>query len=553
MIKVKILFIVGVIMWGVVFSQEITAPIKGSVKKVKPTQDSASKERISLDLKGVNIADLLRVISLKTQTTIVPSKETTGRVNIFLNSVTFQDVLDIITVSQGLALEKKNDIYYVMTLAEYRALFGKNYAENREVKTVKFKFAQPESVLAALNELKSEIGKVIIDKATRTAILIDIAEKTKDMEKAIADLDVALVTEVFDLNYAEPAQVKTILTAAVTPGVGEVVVDEQSRKVIVTDAPARLEKIRKIIQAIDEESRQVYIEAEIVQVTLNKKYYQGIEWQAVFSKISDLDFVGNFPATIPVAAYKKITVGTLDDDKYTATVNLLQTFGDTKVLSRPQIAVVNNQEAKIMVGSKEAYVTSTLSQAQTTTVTSESIQFVDVGVKLRVTPNINSQNFITLKIKPEISSVKSTLTTSGGSVVPIIETSEAETTVKIKDGKMVMIGGLIRQGKTNDHTGVPLLSKIPLFGELFKSKALAEENTELVIFITPHITRGDVGLTQAQVEKYVPAEIMATERKQKVVATEVDKIPFKKLDSNTSEDVIVKEENIDQMKKIKEY
>lgn len=484
----------------------------------------AAENTISLDLKGVNLVDLFRVLSLKTGVTIVPSKDITGRVTIFLNNVVLSDVLDIVTVSQGLALEKRGNIYYVMTGNEYRAFYGKQFTENRQVRTFKFTYAQPESVLSVVNELRSDIGKVVIDKATRTVIVIDIPEKIAVIAQAIKDLDVRLVTEVFDLNYADPAQAKTALAGAVTAGVGEVVADERSRKLIVTDIPSAMEKIRIMVRAIDTESRQVYIDAQIVQVALNDQYHQGIEWQKVFNGLDHLQFVGNFPIASALAAYQKINVGVLDSDKYTATIQFLEMFGTTKILSRPQIAVVNNQEARVMVGSREAYVTQTLSQAQTTTVTSESIQFVDVGVKLYVMPVINTEGFITLKIKPEVSSVKDTLKTSGGSVIPIVETSEAETTVKVKDGTMIMMGGLLKERRTNAAAGVPVLSRIPLLGGMFKNKSTVVENTELVIFITPHLTRGDVPVRRADIETYVPPEITPDDIQKKIVLDELETI-----------------------------
>jgi type II secretory pathway component GspD/PulD (secretin) len=155
---------------------------------------------------------------------------------------------------------------------------------------------------------------------------------------------------------------------------------------------------------------------------------------------------------------------------------------------------VNNQEAKILVGAREAYITQTLSTAQTATTTAESIEYVDVGVKLSVTPTISRDGFVTMKIKPEVSSVREYLTTKLGSRVPIVITSEAETVVKVKDGAMIMIGGLTKRKELESSSRTPILAKIPLLGLLFSKKEIGSDepkSSELVVFITPRIITGD--------------------------------------------------------------
>jgi general secretion pathway protein D len=158
--------------------------------------------------------------------------------------------------------------------------------------------------------------------------------------------------------------------------------------------------------------------------------------------------------------------------------------------------VVNKEEAKLLVGTREAYVTSAQSQAETTTVTSESVQFIDVGVKLSVVPTIGSDGFITMKIKPEVSTVSDTLTTAAGSQVPIVSTSQSETVVKIKDGSTLVITGLMKNNDVDSNTGLPGLSKIPVIGSLFASKSKQRNKSELVIFITPKIITGATGASR---------------------------------------------------------
>ncbi|KKT02306.1 MAG: Pilus (MSHA type) biogenesis protein MshL [Parcubacteria group bacterium GW2011_GWA2_43_17] len=454
-------------------------------------EETKNEEKISLDLKDIDVIELLRMLSLKTGKAIVPSREITGRVSIFLNNIAFDDVLDIILLTQGYAYEKKGEIFYIMSNAEYKRLYGKDYTEPRKLKTIKLTYAKPANIFNALSQLKSDIGKIIADEASGTIILVDIPEKLELLEKTAVQLDAPLDTVVYDLNYAKAQDAKAQITTALTPGTGEVIVDERSGKAIVSDLPKKMEKIGRLIKEIDEETRQVFIEADIVEVNLSDKFQRGIDWEKVLSErsLDGLDFVGYFPLTL--SNFQKISVGTLANNNYKAVINFLETYGDIRTISQPRISVVNNEEAKILVGSREAYVTQTQSQATSSTVTSEAVEFIDVGVKFKVTPTINKEGFITMKIKPEVSSVSETITTSLGSRIPIVKTSEAETVVKVKDGAMIMIAGLIKEDKRDTVIGLPLLSRIPWVGGLFSSRDKEKKNSELIVFITPHLTRGD--------------------------------------------------------------
>jgi len=475
------------------------------------------EEKISLDLKNIEVIELLRILSLKTGKTIVPGKEVGGRITVFLNNVNLKDVLDIILLTQNYALEKKGNIYYIMSNNEYKARNGKDYEEKRKLKTLRLNYAKPANVFNALSQLKSEAGKIIADEASGTIIMMDMPEKIELMEKTARELDQPLQTVIYDLNYAKPADARTQLNAAITPGTGQVIVDDRSGKAIVSDLPKKMEKLKRIVKEIDEETRQVFLETEIAEITLSNDFQRGINWEKVFSTthMAGLDLVGYYPMAL--TTYQKLTVGTVADNKFNVVLNFLATYGDTKIISQPRISVVNNEEASLMVGTREAYVTQTLSQAQSTTVTSEAIEFVDVGVKLKVVPTINKEGFISMKIKPEVSSVKETLTTSLGSNIPIVQTSQAETVVKVKDGTMIMIAGLIKEQNTDTITGLPWLSKIPMLGSLFSNRNKTSQRTELIIFITPHLIRGDSTLPGYEAEKIIPKDIYPENVKTKII------------------------------------
>jgi len=482
-----------------------TVTIENSQTNASLTPGSASENfnsdgTISLDLRGIEITELLKVLSKKLDKNIIPSKNVTGRVSLFLNNVRYEDVLDILMASQGLAYEDKgNNIILVVTEAEYQTLYGKSFNEKKEMMTLKTKFAAPKMVFTALSHLKSTVGNVIVDEITGTIILIDIPEKLEEMLEVFEKLDKPNESAAFELQYATAEDIEDDITSIVTEGAGSVIADDRTNSLIVTDLVGNMGKIRQAIQMLDQPTKQVFIEAAIVQVTLEDEFFYGIEWTAILNDPSFWGSVltGSFAnaAITTTTGFGQLTLGSLKNNNFTATLNLLNSLGDIKILSRPTIACTNGEEAVIHVGKREAIVTGTTSQSGESTITSDSVEFVDIGLKLTVVPTINRDGYITMKIKPEVSSVTSTVTTGSKdeprSIIPIITTSEAETTVKIKDGSMIMIAGLRETDNRKAINGIPYLDEIPIIGSIFSNRSSEKNQTEIIVFLTPHIIDGD--------------------------------------------------------------
>lgn len=474
-------------------SSSETVKDTGSVSSAVSISDA-----VSLDLRGIEITELFKVLSSKLKVNILPSKNVTGRVNLFLNNVKYNDVLDIIMTCQGLAYEKRNaNVIIIMTEAEYEALYGKKFNEKRKMITLKTKYAKPQTIFNALTSLKSNVGNIIADEVTGTIIVIDTPEKLKDMEEAFNTLDKPCVTEVFEFQYAKVADLETDLTSLVTEGAGKVLTDERTNTAIITDLAGNMNKIRQTIKMLDQKTRQVFIEAEIIQITLSDDFNYGIEWQKILNDPSIWSSVltGSFAGTGMTSSYQRLSMGSLQQNKFNVAMNVLSAMGDVKILSSPKIAVTNNEEATIHVGTRQAIVTGTLSQSGESTITSDSVEFVDVGIKLVIVPTINRDGFVTIKIKPEVSAVTSSVTTGSASeprsVIPIITTSEAETTVKVKDNAMIMIAGLKQLDTRSDIDGVPYLCNIPILGALFSNEDSSQTKSEIIIFLSPHIIEGD--------------------------------------------------------------
>ncbi len=341
-----------------------------------------------------------------------------------------------------------------------------------------------------LSQVKSDIGRVIVDESTNTLILMEAPPLIYRMDKLAHQMDQPLETRVFALNNSPVKTMVLLIQEAVTKGMGKVAMDERTNQVMVTDYPAKLEELARMIKAFDERSLEVFIEAKILQVSLSDKFQLGIDWQDFLSKQLKLQGLTGLGLT----SGGRIIFSSLDKKRAgeaEIVLEALRTYGDTRILSEPRLTVVNNQEAKILVGSKEPYVTTQISQAGTgTAITAEQVSFIDVGVKLFVTPTITRDGFVQMKIRPEVSSKMGTLTTSQKNDIPIVETAEAETVLLVESGGTVILGGLIKDEVSSDQNRIPVLGDIPLLGRVFRTNKETTKRTELVVFLTPRIVSG---------------------------------------------------------------
>ena len=464
------------------------------------------KERITLDLRNIEIGEALKFLALKGNLNLVIGKNVTGRVSLYLTEVTVADVLEIILLSNGLAIARQGDIYNVMTETEYQALYGRRYADVRVAKVLKLRYAVPNQIFTVLSATKSDIGKIVIDEDSATLILMDTAEKIEEMQRIINEMEKGQTMRIFNLRYAKASEVELQLRERLDAlKLGTVRGDDRSNSLIVSALSKRMEEVEKIVQALDEKTREVLIEAKIIKVTLSDDFDAGINWQQIFRDTSNQlgvekyrpTFTGTFPTT--VAQFGQLQVGNAATDQLSATLKYLQTVGQTKVLSSPRIMAINKEAARILIGTREAFVTTTTTTGQTTSTTAENVTFVDVGISLEVTPTINDDGYVTMKIKPEVSNVGRTLVTPTNNEIPIIDTTLAETSIMVKDGTTIIIGGLRKNEKTKTVRKVPIAGSIPFLGALFRSTDEDIEKIELVVFITPYVVTGDTTFTERQV------------------------------------------------------
>lgn len=505
-------------------SEGTFTPMEGSGEVPEDQRIMASAagldEKVSLDLRNIEVTEALRFLAQKSGMNMVISKNVKGRAQLLLTDVPIRDVLDILLITNGLASEKRGDIYYVMSEAEYKERFGRKFSDTRKVKVFRLKYAVPDQAFSLLEVLKSEIGRLLVDPESGTVLVMDSEENIQRMETALAGLEEKRIVKIYSLQYAKAIDIESRLKSELDDKkVGVVKADERTNQLIVQTLPDRLPEIDRMIKSLDQKTKEVLIDAKIIKVIITNDMAAEIKWEGLLTKAmkGGTGFIGNHPfspvfrtATSFIDDFRKIEptsnpprgaknvlsenlfLGQVDrDDAYEVLINFLKTLGDTKVLSNPKLAVVNNEEAKIHVGEKQAYVTTTTTTGQTTTTTAESVTFIDVGIKLSVTPTINDDGYVTMKIKPEVSSVVDFLITPSGNKIPIVDSTLAETSVVVKDGVSIIIGGLRKDEKVNTTKRVPFLGDVPILGIPFNSRTSVNHRTELLILMTPHIVQGD--------------------------------------------------------------
>jgi len=463
-------------------------------------------QRMALDLRDMDIVDALKFLAKKGNINIIASKGVEGRVSLFLKNATIREALEIILLANNLAYEIRGDIFYVLTEDEYKLVHGENFKDTRKVKMLKLQYAKPDAAFKTLETIKSDIGKLIVDEESGTIVLMDTPEKLQVMETTLHNLDQPMLTKVFNLQYAKVASVVEKLSRRLDEKkTGMVSSDERNRQIIVTALPERMTEVEELIKSLDKKTKQVLMEVRILKVVLTDDFNMGIDWERVFTEVNKhgLHFAGDFPlptdANAPTTFFK-IGIGNDTDagisgHNYSVIIKVLKEFGEIRNLSSPSIAVIDGEEAKIHVGSTEAYVTTTIETGGTTATTAAQVQFIDVGVQLVVTPIINDEGYVTMKIKPEVSSkdgdIEYYIAAKVKNTVPLLAKTTAETTIMVKDGNTIIIGGLRKDEKQKTVDKLPILGDIPLLGAAFRKVVEELEKSELVVFITPHIMSGD--------------------------------------------------------------
>jgi general secretion pathway protein D len=291
-----------------------------------------------------------------------------------------------------------------------------------------------------------------------------------------------LVIRSFYLEYADPKTVSTLLKSML--GVKQVQIDERLPMVMVKDVPEIMLLAEKLIASQDVPDPEVMLELEVIEIKRNTTLDTGITWPNTLTIVGPASSAGTNSA-LTLEQLRRFNSGDV-----LVSPNPALVFGGTNVnanlLANPRIRVKNKEKARIHIGDRVPVITSNVSS---TGVSTENVQYIDVGLRLEAEPLISLGGDVTLKLNLDVGSLGTQFTTRNGAVVFQIGTRSTSTQLRLRDGETQVLAGLISDEDRKNITKVPGLGDIPLLGRLFSNHGDSKFKTEIVLSVTPHIIR----------------------------------------------------------------
>lgn len=362
-------------------------------------------------------------------------------------------------------------------------------------------FREVETWVEILDESSEESGEQIFIYRVRNLEAKDLASTLESVFKSDRKADEKIPkreetkpkTANNQPETSQPATPKPQVTATTGPPVSadlqvSVVADESTNSLIIKATPRDYRHLMETIYKLDVVPKEVMINAVIAEVQLTEETKFGIDWALLFDKVAtgvnfDIPSINVGTNSLTNIAPLKGLIFNFTSGDLTALLNLLATESEVTVLSRPSILVRNNEEATMNVGTNEPFFTDRSISSSDTNFQTQSIQYKETGVTLKVTPRINEDGIINMKIEQELSQ-KGTERAAG----PSFEERKVTTSVVVRDSNAIVIGGLIEDRNRNDSQSIPLLKDLPLIGKyLFTSTTTANNRKELVLIIVPRI------------------------------------------------------------------
>ena len=316
----------------------------------------------------------------------------------------------------------------------------------------------------------------------------------------------------------------------------KVMVNPDTNTITVDGSTAQILKAETELKKLDIAQPQVNIKATVIELSKNKARDLGLSFSS-----------NSWSKDTAVSGYEGV--------KFAITAAHEETYSKGNILARPDVTVFNGRNAHIMMGDKVPVFTSTSTSNDSSSDSTVSVEYKDVGIQLDVLPRINDKDkeTITMQVKPTISAI-SEWSESGNNRAPVIATREAETILRVRSGETILLGGLLKEEEIDNIKQIPFLSKLPILGELFKSRSKSK-NTEIVIAITPTIIPDVDGVPQVELQKISPKLHRELNEKQsapvesnlsKELQDNLDSVNAelkKKLEEKEAENAKLKEEN----------
>ncbi|MBE2164313.1 hypothetical protein IIQ43_07155 [Acinetobacter oleivorans] len=294
-----------------------------------------------------------------------------------------------------------------------------------------------------------------------------------------------LVTKSFYLGFADVQKTQDLITKLYEPKA--IFFDDRLRLLIVRDNQNVIDSIDKLLQAFDLPSPEVILDIEVLEVSRDNLLELGIDFpkKVDVSLLNGVGGVGSYTINqlrnLTSDSLKLVTADRI------ATVNFQQTSSKANLLANPRIRVKSKEKADFLIGEKVPVITTTTSELGGSI--AESINYLDVGLKLEVLPEVKVNKEVQIGIKMEVSNIAKEITSKNGLIAYQIGTRNASTTLQLKDNETQMLAGLIRDDTQTSATHLPGIGKIPLLGRLFSSTRDTKNKSEIVLLITPRIVR----------------------------------------------------------------
>jgi len=421
-------------------------------KRDEPVQvKKYAGRKVSLDFQDADVSNVLRLLADVSGLNIVISDDVKGKVTLKLINVPWDQALDIVLKMNNLGQVREGNIIRVATL---------------------------------INITKQQ----------------DDEARAKETKVRAEDL----VTKVVYVNYAKAEDLVETLKKNLSPR-GDITVDKRTNTMIIKDVNKQVMEVVSLVKTLDTRTPQVQIESRIVQADTSFAQSLGIQWGVGFSHIGSNNlsqiqginsgtttqtpfgsFAPNFAVNLPgtVSGLNAVPALGFNFGRFTDNpinldlrISAGELNGLTKTISSPKVTTLDNVKAKIEQGESIPFQTTSQSGTQTT--------FVDANLTLEVTPHITKDRSIIMKVK----AARNSLGSFSGPAGPSISKREATTEVLVKDGETTVIGGIFVDENKNTETGIPLLSRIPILGWLFKNETKTDSKNELLIFLTPKIIK----------------------------------------------------------------
>ncbi|MBI2265755.1 MAG: AMIN domain-containing protein [Armatimonadetes bacterium] len=457
------------------------------VEKPKPRPRPRARRvyvpTVSLDLKNADLLDVLKAIARETNINIIATQSVKGSVSVRLVDVPIDDALNLILGAHGFLSRRIGNVTVVGTKEELDKISAIPQGPRGPVSTqvIRLENAPPADVAKSL-QLAFPEATIQTDERINALIVKAPAATIKQIKNFVPNVDVPtppppipppVQTEVVYLKHTNTDEVMTQMGGLVPQGA--VKADKRLNALIVTTQdPTLVENIKKFVETVDIASPQVMLDLKVMELSDTAKKTLGVQWPGASAPMAFGE-----PGTAAVPPVNPIQIQAFARDPLLlsgVTVNLLMQTGDVKILAQPKVATLNNKKATIHIGTSYPLVyydpRAGLYQAQ----------YTDVGVKMDVTPTINPDGTMIIVVSAEVSEL--------GQFVqnfPEKKIRRADTSLLVKDGETVVLGGLTRERNEKNKNKVPLLGDIPVIGELFTNRSVSRENTDLVVMITPHV------------------------------------------------------------------